>query len=75
MQAYSDGDLGGCGLDHKSTSGGCQFLDGKLVSWQSKKQTYVSLSTAEVKYIGTASWSSQVIWIQNQLRDYGINMN
>ncbi|XP_023734270.1 uncharacterized mitochondrial protein AtMg00810-like [Lactuca sativa] len=48
VQAYSDVDIGGCGLDQKSTSGVCQILDGKLVSWQSKKQTYVSLSTAEV---------------------------
>ncbi|KAL7582319.1 hypothetical protein Lser_V15G45023 [Lactuca serriola] len=29
-QAYSDADLGGCNLDRKSTSGGCQLLDGKL---------------------------------------------
>ena len=36
VQAYSDADLGGCCRDRKSTTGGCQFLDGKLVSWQSK---------------------------------------
>ena len=74
VQAYSDADLGGCGLDRKSTTGGCQFLDGKLVSWQSKKQTCVSLSTAEAEYIAAASCTSQVIWIQSQLRDYGLNM-
>jgi len=74
IQVYSDADLGGCGLDRKSTSGGCQFLDGKLVSWQSKKQTCVSLSTAEAEYIAAASCTSQVIWIHSQLRDYGINM-
>ena len=48
VQSYSDAYLGGCNLDRKSTSGGCQFLDEKLVSWQSKKQTCVSLSTADV---------------------------
>ena len=74
MQAFSDADLGGCGLDRKSTSGGCQILDGKLVSWQSKKQTCVSLSIAEAEYIATASCTSQIIWIQNQLQDYGIKM-
>ncbi|KAL7600965.1 hypothetical protein Lser_V15G25198 [Lactuca serriola] len=47
VQAFSDADLGGCGLDRKSTTGGCQFLDGKLVSWQSKKQICVSLSIVE----------------------------
>ncbi|XP_042757496.1 secreted RxLR effector protein 161-like [Lactuca sativa] len=74
VQSFSDADLGGCGLDCKSTSMGCQLLDGKLVSWQSKKQTCVSLSTAEVEYIAVASCTSQVVWIQSQLRDYGINM-
>ncbi|XP_052625824.1 uncharacterized mitochondrial protein AtMg00810-like [Lactuca sativa] len=33
VQAFSDSDLGRCGLDQKITTGGCQFLDGKLVSW------------------------------------------
>ncbi|KAL7609881.1 hypothetical protein Lser_V15G14262 [Lactuca serriola] len=51
VQAYSDVDLGRCGLDRKSTTGVCQFLNGKLVSWQSKKQTCVSLSTVEAEYI------------------------
>ncbi|XP_023741213.1 uncharacterized mitochondrial protein AtMg00810-like [Lactuca sativa] len=46
-QAFSDADLGGCRLNHKSTMEGCQFLEGKLVSWKSKKQTCVSLSTVE----------------------------
>ena len=32
VQAFSDADLGGCGLDKKSTMRGCKFLDGKLVS-------------------------------------------
>ncbi|XP_023750384.1 uncharacterized mitochondrial protein AtMg00810-like [Lactuca sativa] len=74
MQAFLDEDLARCVLDQKSTNGGCQFLDGKLVSWQSKKQTCVSLSTAEAKYIAAASYTLQLIWIQSQLRDYGINM-
>ena len=74
VQSYSDADLGGCNLDRKSTSGGCQFLDGKLVSWQSKKQTCVSLSTAEAEYIPAAASTSQMIWIQSQLLDYGIRM-
>ncbi|XP_042752088.1 secreted RxLR effector protein 161-like [Lactuca sativa] len=74
VQAYSDADLGRCGLDHKITTEGCQFLDGELVSWQSKKQTCISLSTAEAEYITAASCTSQVVWIQSQFRDYGINM-
>ncbi|XP_023764016.1 uncharacterized mitochondrial protein AtMg00810-like [Lactuca sativa] len=51
IQAFSDADLGGCNLDRKRTSGGYQLLDGKLVSWKSKKQTCVSISIAEAKYV------------------------
>ncbi|XP_023755152.1 uncharacterized mitochondrial protein AtMg00810-like [Lactuca sativa] len=65
IQAFSDADLGGCQFDKKSTTGGCQLLDGKLVSCQSKKQTCVSISTAEVEYVAAAACTSQDIWIQS----------
>ncbi|XP_023747868.1 uncharacterized mitochondrial protein AtMg00810-like [Lactuca sativa] len=46
VQAFSDADLGGCGMDRKSTTGRCQFLDGNLVSWQSKnKHVFLSLQS------------------------------
>ncbi|KAI3734576.1 hypothetical protein L6452_14047 [Arctium lappa] len=70
--AYSDSDLGGANLDRKSTSGGCQFLGARLVSWQCKKQTTVSTSTTEAEYIAAASCCAQVLWIQNQMLDYGV---
>jgi hypothetical protein len=44
---YSDSDYAGCKVDRKSTSGTCQFLGRSLVSWSSKKQTSVALSTAK----------------------------
>ncbi|KAJ9545396.1 hypothetical protein OSB04_025103 [Centaurea solstitialis] len=47
LLVYTDSDYGGASLDRKSTSGGCQFLGARLVSWQCKKQTTVSTSTAE----------------------------
>jgi hypothetical protein len=48
---YSDADWAGCKIDRKSTSGTCQFLGRSLVSWASKKQNSVALSTAEAEYI------------------------
>jgi hypothetical protein len=48
---YSDSDYVGCKVDRKSTLGMCQFLGRSLVSWSSKKQTYVALSTAEAEYV------------------------
>nr|GEY21609.1 hypothetical protein [Tanacetum cinerariifolium] len=66
--AYSDSDYGGATQDHKSTTGGCQFLGRRLISWQCKKQTIMATSTTE------ASCCRQVLWIQNQLLDYGLSM-
>ncbi|XP_071690320.1 uncharacterized protein [Rutidosis leptorrhynchoides] len=45
LTTYSDYDYGGCKRDFKSTSGGCQFLGSRLVSWQCKKQTAVAQLT------------------------------
>ncbi|KAD6796314.1 hypothetical protein E3N88_07210 [Mikania micrantha] len=72
LVAFSDSDYAGCKLTRKSTSGGCQFLGNCLISWQSKKQTSVATSTAEAEYIAAASCTSQILWLQNQLLDYGI---
>ncbi|KAI3697255.1 hypothetical protein L6452_30136 [Arctium lappa] len=65
--AYSDSDLGGANLDRKSTSGGCQFLGARLVSWQCKKQTTVSTSTTEAEYIAAASCCSQASFLQGSM--------
>nr|XP_043625618.1 secreted RxLR effector protein 161-like [Erigeron canadensis] len=73
LYAHTDSDYGGCKFDRKSTSGGCQFLGDRLVSWQCKKQTSVANSTCEAEYMAAGSCCSQVLWIQQQLRDYGLN--
>ena len=52
---YSDADFAGCKIDRKSTSGSCQFLGERLVSWFSKKQKSISTSTAEAEYIAAGS--------------------
>ncbi|GJZ55574.1 putative ribonuclease H-like domain-containing protein, partial [Tanacetum coccineum] len=57
----------------KSTTGGCQFLGNRLISWQCKKQTVVATSTTEAEYVAATSCCRQVLWIQNQLLDYGYN--
>nr|GEU63889.1 hypothetical protein [Tanacetum cinerariifolium] len=72
FMAYSDSDYVGASLDRKSTTRGCQFLRFRLISWQCKKQTVVATSSTEAEYVATASWCAQVLWIQNQLLDYGM---
>ncbi|KAD7117335.1 hypothetical protein E3N88_04603 [Mikania micrantha] len=74
FMAYTDSDYGGCNISKKSTSGGCQFLGSRIVSWQCKKQSCVSTSTAEAEYIAASSCCAQVIWIQNQMKDYGVDL-
>ena len=72
---YSDADFAGCKIDRKSTTGTCQFLGNKLVSWFSKKQNSVSTSTAEAEYIAAGSCCAQILWMRNQLFDYGLSAN
>ncbi|GKE51835.1 putative reverse transcriptase, RNA-dependent DNA polymerase, partial [Tanacetum coccineum] len=60
-------------LDNKFTIGGCQFLGKKLISWQCKKQTIVANSTTKAEYVAVANCCGQVLWIQNQMLDYGFN--
>ncbi|KAK9037261.1 hypothetical protein V6N11_022180 [Hibiscus sabdariffa] len=74
LHAYSDADYGGCKIDRKSTSGTCQFLGNMLISWFSKKQNSVALSTTEAEYISAGSCCAQVLWMKQQLLDYGIDV-
>nr|GEW78288.1 hypothetical protein [Tanacetum cinerariifolium] len=71
--AYSDSDYTGASIDRKSTTGGCQFLGSRLISWQCKKKTIMANSTIETEYIAASSCCGQVLWLQNQLLDYGHN--
>nr|GEW80493.1 hypothetical protein [Tanacetum cinerariifolium] len=54
LVAYSDSDYAGAILDRKSTTGGCQFLGCRLISWQCKKQTVVATSSTEAEYVAAA---------------------
>ncbi|GJS14494.1 putative ribonuclease H-like domain-containing protein [Tanacetum coccineum] len=55
LVAYLDSNYGGANLDRKSTTGGCQFLGHRLISWQCKKQTIVATSTTEAEYVVAAN--------------------
>nr|GEV31966.1 uncharacterized mitochondrial protein AtMg00810-like [Tanacetum cinerariifolium] len=71
LVAYSDSDYAGASLVRKSTTRGCQFLGRRLISWQCKKQTVVATSSTEAEYVVGSSCCAQVLWIQNQMLDYG----
>ncbi|GKE01439.1 retrovirus-related pol polyprotein from transposon TNT 1-94, partial [Tanacetum coccineum] len=62
LVAYSDSDYARASLDRKSTTG--DFT-------QCKKQTVVATSSTEAEYVAAASCCRQVLWILNQMLDYG----
>jgi len=59
-------------VDRKSTSGGCHLLGCSLVSWSSKKQNSVALSTAEAEYIAAGACCAQILYMKQSLLDYGV---
>ncbi|WVZ58761.1 LOW QUALITY PROTEIN: hypothetical protein U9M48_008993 [Paspalum notatum var. saurae] len=72
LKGFSDADHAGCRIDRKSTSGTCQLLGTSLVSWSSRKQASVSLSTTEAEYIAAASCCSQLLSMKATLSDFGL---
>jgi hypothetical protein len=72
LSGYTDSDWAGDKDDRKSTSGACQFLGRSLVCWSSKKQNCISLSTAEAEYVAAASCCTQLLWMRQTLKDYGV---
>jgi hypothetical protein len=72
---YSYAEWTGSKIDRMSTSGTCQFLGRSLVSWASKKQNSVALSTVEAKYIASGHCCVQLLWMRQTLRDYGYKLS
>ncbi|GJT23533.1 putative reverse transcriptase, RNA-dependent DNA polymerase [Tanacetum coccineum] len=71
--AYTDSDYAGASLYRKSTTGGYQLLQCRLISWQCKKQTMVANSITKAEYIAALNCCGWVLWIQNQLLNYRYN--
>jgi len=70
-----DADYADDKIERKSTSGNCQFLGENLISWASKRQATIAMSTIEAEYISAASCCTQLLWMKHQLEDYQINAN
>ncbi|GJS82373.1 retrovirus-related pol polyprotein from transposon TNT 1-94 [Tanacetum coccineum] len=73
--AYADADHAGCQDTRRSTSGSMQLLGDRLVSWSSKRQKSVSISSTKVEYIALSGCCAQVLWMRSQLTDYGLRFN
>nr|GEU89577.1 uncharacterized mitochondrial protein AtMg00810-like [Tanacetum cinerariifolium] len=59
LEAYSDSDYAGANKDRKSTTGGCQFLGRRWISWECKKQTIVATSSTKAEYVAAANCCGQ----------------
>lgn len=61
LHAYTDAEWARRVDDRKSTSGGAFYMGSRLVSWFSKKQSSIALSTIEAEYVVVASCCTQLL--------------
>jgi hypothetical protein len=69
--SYADSDWASNVNDHKSTSGYVVKLASAVVSWSSKKQTTIALSSTEAKYIAGAHAAKEAVWLRQLLSELG----
>ena len=72
LRTFSDADWAGDPTDRRSTTGYC-FLLGSLISWRSKKQTFVARSSIEAEYCALADNIFELLWLQWLLKDLGVS--
>lgn len=73
VTAYSDADWSNCILSRKSYSGNCVFVYGNLVSWSSRKQGLIALSSTESELVSLCELTTEVIWIKRLLSDLAVD--
>jgi len=71
IHGYTDADLVGNVSDRRSTSGFMFYFGSGAVSWSSKKQPTVALSSTEAEYKGATIVACEVVWLQKLLLDLG----
>ena len=70
---FSDADFTGFKAERKNTSDACHFLGHSLVSWHSKKQNLVALSTKKAEYIVVDLCCAQILWMKQTLNDFDLS--
>ena len=75
VEGYTDADWAGDITNRKSTSGYFTFVGGNLVTWKSKKQKVVALSSAEVEFRGMTKGLCELLWLRKLLIEIGFALN
>nr|KYP72331.1 hypothetical protein KK1_004919 [Cajanus cajan] len=68
LLGYCDADYVRNKWERKKTSRGCHFLGRCLVSWTSKRQSTIALSTCKAEYVAAGQCLTQLLWIKHQRR-------
>ena len=72
---YSDADFAGDLNDQRSTSSHVFFMSQRLISWSSKKQPIVTLSTAEAEYVALSYATQEATWTRRLLSDFHVSLS
>jgi hypothetical protein len=64
LHGFTDSDWAGSAEDRKSTSGMCFSLGSAMISWSSRKQKSVTLSTAEAEYMAACEACTEAVWLR-----------
>lgn len=74
IKVFTDSDYAGDLNDRKSTTGHLVLWDGAAVTWSSKKQSIVALSSTEAEYVAAAACACQVVWVKEVLKEFEIHL-
>ena len=71
IEIFTDADWACSLTDRRSTTGYCALVGGNLVSWKSKKQSVVALSSSEAEYRAMAHGTCELLWLKTLLQELG----
>ncbi|GJR91407.1 retrovirus-related pol polyprotein from transposon TNT 1-94 [Tanacetum coccineum] len=75
LTAYANANHASCQDTRRTTFSSMQLLGDRLVSWSSKKQKCITISSTKAKYIALSECCAQILWMRSQLTDHGIGFN
>jgi len=73
LSAFTDADWAGCRDTRRSTAGYLFNIGSGAISWQSKRQSVVALSTCEAEFMGQTQATKEAIWLRRLLNE--LNMS